>query len=444
MTRRNNMDLNDLRRVMKAAAEDMETKAKAIEALESADDTKAEDFDAAVAAFNASKAEFEKAQASVQRAEAVEAAKAATATSEVETGAAAGGSSPAAPARPKQPGQEAIEVGFMAHALINAKGDRDKAVERLEKDGHTAISAALSGATESAGGVTLPRPQGEAVIGLLRPRVTVRNSGAVVHDLPAGELRNARLATPPTASYGAENAAITESEPTFDKVEEKFRKLTSLVPVGNSLLRHSSASIALMVRDAILKEMGLKNDLAFLRFDGTGDLPKGLRQWALADHWQDAVASDVAAVEAAIRRCVSKVEDADVGLVNPGWIMRASTKNFLGSLVRANGFKVFPSIDEKGTLHGAPIKTTSQIPDNLGGGGDETEIYFAEFSEIMIGDSMDITLGSSTEASYVDTGGNTISAFQNDLTLMRAIAEHDMAPAHDEAIAGLNGVGWSL
>lgn len=436
------MDINDLRRMLKAAAEAMQTKAKAIEDLEAAGSAEAGAIEAAVAEFEVSSDEFKALQKRVERAEEVEAAKAATATSEAETGATT--TAPQVPAQPKRAGEEAIEVGFMAHALINAKGNLEKAVERLEKDGHTAISAALSGATEGAGGVTLPRPQAEAVIGLLRPRVTVRASGAQVHDMPAGELRNARVASPATAGYGAENAAITESEPTFDKVEEKFRKLTSLVPIGNSLLRHSSASVALMVRDDIVREMGLKNDLAFLRFDGTGNAPKGLRQWALTAHWQDAVAKDAATVEAAIRRIVSQVEDADVGLVTPGWIMRASAKNFLASLRWANGFKVFPSIDDSGTLHGAPIKTTSQIPDNLGVGGDETEVYFADFSEIMIGDTMAITLASSTEAAFVNASGDTVSAFQNDLTLMRAIAEHDLAPAHDEAIAGLNGAGWSL
>ena len=149
-------------------------------------------------------------------------------------------------------------------------------------------------------------------------------------------------------------------------------------------------------------------------------------------------------VEAAIRRIKSKVEDANVAMAAPGWIMRASAKNFLASLRWPNGFKVFPSIDDSGTLHGYPIRTTSQIPDNLGAGGDETEIYFADFAEIMIGDAMQISFGSSTEAAFVNQAGDTVSAFQNDLTLMRAIAEHDMAPMHDEAIAGLNGVGWSL
>ncbi len=435
------MDINDLRRMLKASADDMEVKAKAIEDLEAAEDTDEQALAAAVAAFEAAESEFKSLQVKVTRAESVERAKAATATSEIDTPPAA----PVAAATPKDPEHEGIEVGFMAHALINARGDRDRAAARLEQEGHSAISAALSGATESAGGVTLPRPQAQQVIGLLRPRVTVRASGARIHDMPAGELRNARQATPASAAYGAENAAIVESEPTFDKVEEKFRKLTSLVPIGNSLLRHSSASIAILVRDSIILEMGLKNDLAFLRFDGTGNLPKGLRQWALADHWQAAVAgNDPAVVEAAIRRIKSKVEDANVAMAAPGWIMRASAKNFLASLRWPNGFKVFPSIDDSGTLHGYPIRTTSQIPDNLGAGGDETEIYFADFAEIMIGDAMQISFGSSTEAAFVNQAGDTVSAFQNDLTLMRAIAEHDMAPMHDEAIAGLNGVGWSL
>ncbi|AUQ93856.1 phage major capsid protein, HK97 family (plasmid) [Phaeobacter inhibens] len=434
------MDINDLRRMLKAAADDMQIKAKAIEDLEAADTPDGDAIKAAVTEFEASEADFKKVQVKLTRAQSIEDAKAATATSELEAVTAP----QAAPAAAANPEEKGIEIGFMAHALINAKGDRDKAVESLEKDGHSAVSAALSGASEGAGGVTLPRPQATQVIELLRPRVTVRASGAVVHDLPAGELRNARQATPASASYGGENAAMVESEPTFDKVEEKFRKLTSLVPVGNSLLRHSSASIAIMVRNDILREMGLKNDLAFLRFDGSGVLPKGLRHWALADHWEATVGKDPAVVEQAIRRIKSKVEDANVAMVAPGWIMRASAKNFLGSLRWPNGFKVFPSIDDNGTLHGFPIKVTSQIPDNLGVGGDETEVYFADFAEIMIGDALQITFGTSSEAAYVNQAGDTVSAWAQDLTLMRAIAEHDMAPMHDEAIAGLNGVGWSL
>ena len=292
------MDINDLRRMLKAAADAMEVTAKAIEDVEGAEgEVDAAAHSAAVAAFEAAEAEFKALQVKVSRAEAVEAAKASTATSETEaTPTGVTGQAGGVPAQAQNPEHQGIEIGFMAHALINARGDRDRAVARLEQEGHSGISAALSGASESAGGVTLPRPQAGQVIELLRPRVTVRASGARTHDMPAGEIRNARQATPATAAYGGENAAMVESEPTFDKVEEKFRKLTSLVPIGNSLLRHSSTSIALMVRDDILKVMGLQNDLAFLRFDGTGNTPKGLRHWALAAHWQDVVAGSDAAV----------------------------------------------------------------------------------------------------------------------------------------------------
>jgi hypothetical protein len=53
-------------------------------------------------------------------------------------------------------------------------------------------------------------------------------------------------------------------------------------------------------------------------------------------------------------------------------------------------------------------------------------------------------LATSSEAAYVDVNGNMVSAFQNDLTLLRAIEEHDFAPRHDEAIGVISGAGWSL
>ena len=63
---------------------------------------------------------------------------------------------------------------------------------------------------------------------------------------------------------------------------------------------------------------------------------------------------------------------------------------------------------------------------------------------MLVGDSMTLMLAASQEAAYVDTNGDTISAYQRDLTLMRAIEEHDFAPRHDEAISLLSGVDWSL
>ena len=434
------MDINDLRRMLKASAEAMGTKAQAIEALETSGNAEASAIEAAVAEFDTAKGEFEGLQVRVKRAEAVEAAKASTATSELDGGTGGGG----LPAQPVNADHQGADTGLMVAALANSKGDKDKAVTLLEQQGHSGISAALSGATESAGGVLIPRPQTDVLIKLLTPKVVVRKLGAVVHDMPAGKLRKGREASGPTAGYIGENAPIVESEPTFDSIDQDFKTLTALVPIGNALLSHTSASLGVMVRNQLLDYMALREDLAFLRGDGTAETPKGLRNWCLPAHLKTALGNTAAVVELNLRWMVSVVEDSNVPMLNCGWIMRGSTKHFLASLRDAtSGAKIYPSIDASNTLHGFPIETTSQVPNNLGAGND-TEITFADFSQIMIGDDQEIRIASSTEASYVDTSGNTVSAFQRDQTLMRAVSRHDLAPEHDEAISVITGTSWGL
>lgn len=435
------MDINDLRRTLKAAADTMSDKAQAIEDLEASDTAEASAIEAAVGEFEAAQKEFEGVQGRLTRAEAVEAAKASIAVSETDT--VPGGSGGTLPAQPAAADLKGADTGLMVAALANSKGDKDKAATLLEQQGHSQIAATLSGATDSAGGVLIPRPQSNVLIDLLKPKVVVRRMGARVHDMPAGKLRHGRVATAPTAGYIGENAPIVESEPSFDKLDQDFKTLTALVPLGNALLSHSSASIGVMVRDLLLDYMALREDLAFLRGDGTAETPKGLLSWCLAGHKVTAIANTAAVVETNLRWMVSVVEDTNVPMLQCGWIMRGATKHFLASLINAAGTKMFPSIEASTTLFGYPIATTSQVPNNLGAGND-TEVTFADFSQIMIGDDQDIRIASSNEASFVDTNGDTISAFQRDLTLMRAVSRHDLAPAHDEAISVLTGTSWGL
>jgi hypothetical protein len=56
---------------------------------------------------------------------------------------------------------------------------------------------------------------------------------------------------------------------------------------------------------------------------------------------------------------------------------------------------------------------------------------------------MQLELAVSRDGTYIDGGGNTQSAFSNDQTLIRAIAEHDFQMRHDAAIAVLQFVRWA-
>lgn len=434
-------NVDDLRRDRLAAAQAMQAAADALTALDLDGSTSEEALAGARAAFDAATATHAKAHQAVERAEAVEAALAASAAP-VDLRGGLPASLAAAAANPEHQG---VEIGMMVHALANSRGDVAAAARRLEKDGFSGVAASMSGATESAGGALLPRPTASGVIELLRPRVTVRRAGAVSMPMPAGQLRHAKQTASATAAYRGENTRIASSTPTVGKIDQTFKSLSAIVPIGNALLRHSlSVQVAQMVRNDLIEVMALREDLGFLRNDGTGDLPKGIVSWCLSGNLQSAVQNGAAVVEAAIRKAVNLVEVGNVPMLNCGWIMRPDVKNYLASIRDANGFLIFPSIDQNGTLRGFPIYTTTQLPSNLGVGTDESEVIFADFSQLMIGDAFSLSIGVSTEATYIDGSSNTISAFQHDLTLMRAISEHDFAPRQDAAISVIRADSWTL
>ena len=68
------MDINDLRRMLKAAADTMGTTAKAIEDLQASGTAEDSAIETAVAEFTAAQTKFEGLQERLKRAEAVEAA----------------------------------------------------------------------------------------------------------------------------------------------------------------------------------------------------------------------------------------------------------------------------------------------------------------------------------------------------------------------------------
>ncbi len=436
---------DDLRRARKAAADTMQTTADHLSTLEGTAGTDAAALAAATEAFEQAQAEFTALDAQVKRAEAVEAAQAAAAVPATHAVGGAGAVTGSVPAVATDPAMMGVGVALMAMALANCRGDTERAAQRLDADGHSGLSANMGAATGSAGGFIVPRPLAAELIPMLRARVVVRRAGARTIDMPAGQVRNARQATAATAGYRAEDTPIAESVPTLDTVDESFKTLSCLVPVGNSLIRKASIPAAQMVRDDIVNVMGLREDLAFIRSTGAGDSPIGIRSQLLPANWAGAaVAATAAAAETALRSAVNRVESANIMMINCGWMMTTGAKNFIASLRDANGNYVFPTMQSATPeLMGYPVYTTSQIPNNLGAGTNETEVYFGSFDYALIGDSMQMSLAVSSEAAYV-TGGVTHSAFQRDLTLFRAISEHDFALTQSVAFAGFNGINWNI
>ncbi len=309
------------------------------------------------------------------------------------------------------------------------------------------VTRALVAGSGPAGGFMVPPDYVAAIIELLRPLTAVRSSGPRGLPMPRGTMPLPRPSQAATARFGAEVQAIPASQQAVDQVVATYKKLTALVPIGNDLLRYSDPSVDAMVRDDLAQVIARREDLAFIRGDGTQGSPKGMLSFCLPGNFITSNASYTLSTAASeLGGALNKIETGNVPIVNPVWMMHPRVKNYLLNVQNANGFYVYrEEMTTTKTLLGVPFKTTTQIPINLtvGASNDCSEIYMAEMSQAMILDSMTLELAVSREGTYVDALGNTVSVFQADQTLIRGIAEHDFQMRHDEAVAVISGVRWA-
>lgn len=340
-----------------------------------------------------------------------------------------------------------VAMAQMVRLMVQAGGDQRAAAEMAKSGGYGAdVHMALSTVTPAAGGVLVPENFSTSVIESLRPKSVVRKMGAISLPLNNGNLTMPRITGNTQVSYlgTEEDIAITGMQ--FGDMKLSAKKAAAIVPLSNDLLAVSGVNprVDAQVSSDLAVSMGLSEDLHFIRADGSGALPKGLRYWALAGNVLGAPAGNsLAQVDLYLGGMMLRLEASNVDLAGCGWIMAPRTLRWLQTLRDGNGNKAYPEIDA-GMLKGYSVALTTQIPVNLGVGGNESEIYFVNFADCYIGEDTNLAIAISTEASYKDGGGNTVSAFQRDQTLIRVISKHDFGPRHVESVAVGTAITWGV
>lgn len=337
------------------------------------------------------------------------------------------------------------KMAQMVRLLAAAQGNQQVAADMAAKGGFGSdVAMALSTVTAGAGGVLVPENFATSVIESLRPKSVVRRMGCTSIPLNNGNMTLPRILGNTTVSYIGTETDIPVTDMVFGDLKLAAKKAAAIVPIANDLLAYAGVSprVDAIVTGDLQLSMALSEDLHFLRSDGTANKPKGMRYWALPGNVVVAPAAPtLAQVDAFLSGLMLRMEMLNVDMASCGWVMAPRTIRWLGSLRDGNGNKAFPEI-ELGKLKGYPFALTTQIPVNLGASTDESEIYFANFADMYIGEDMQLTIAYSTEASYKDGGGNTVSAFQRDQTLVRVIAKHDFGPRHVESIVVATQVTW--
>lgn len=339
------------------------------------------------------------------------------------------------------------KMAQMVRLLAAAQGNQQAAAD-LAKQGNFGadVHMALSTVTPGAGGVLVPTNFAADIIEALRPTSVVRKMGVTSLPLNNGNLTQPRITGNTVVTYIGSDDDIPLTGMTFADTKLSAKKAAALVPVSNDLLRMSGINqrVDAVVANDLAVSMGLSEDIHFIRADGSGVLPKGLRHWAIAQHVlpaPDTAGITLQDIDLFLGGLMLRVETANVMMTSCGWLMHPRTLRWLQSLRDGNGNKAYPEIEQT-LLKGYSVGLSNQIPVNLGDNGDESEIYFVNFADMMIGEDMDLVIDFSKEAAYKDAGGNMVSAFQRDQTLVRVIAKHDFGPRHVECITVGTGVKW--
>jgi len=377
---------------------------------------------------------------------------------------------------------KSLLIGGIAKSIALGGGNvftaRQAAIE-VYGESHPIVKA-LGASVGAAGGFMVPPDVLGEVIPLLRARAVVRNAGPRIMPMPRGTMTLPGQASAASATYGSETRAITQSQQTLNQIVATYKKLTALVPITNDLMRCAKPAIDAFVRDDLVKVIALREDLAFIMGDGTQDTPRGYLSFAngwvkagggTVGVWLSTAASTLAVngtdpanstggnfitstasftlatVAAELAGAVNRLDTANVPQDKRVWFMHPRSKNYLYNVQNSLGVYVYRDEMSRGTLLGYPFATTTQIPVNIwdaaASNKDLSFVFLAEMTEDMIFDSMQMELTVSREGSYVDSTGATISAFQSDQTLIRAISEHDHQLRHDAAVAVIQGVRWA-
>ena len=341
-----------------------------------------------------------------------------------------------------------LVVSRAVRALIAGSGNQESALRwaKTQWGSDDLVVKALSANDAQAGGFLLGPAFTEDFIELLRPWAAIRDLNPIIWPMDYGTAEVPKVVGGATAGFIGENTDTTASNMTFGQLKLVSKSLRAMVPISNRLVRYSGPNnqVDVVVRNDMLRALGAREDLAFIRGVGTEFSPRGLRYWPASANVIAANATvNLANVTTDLSKLILALETANVQIMQGAWVFHPRTKQYLMSILTANGAYAFRQEMSTGMLWGYPFKTSTQIPVNLGSGTNESEVYFAEFSDVVIGESYNVTIDISAEASYIDpVSGTLVSSFSQDQTVIRAIHEIDFGMRYDESVAVLTGVKW--
>lgn len=324
--------------------------------------------------------------------------------------------------RKREPGES---LGVIVRALYNHKGDKLNALAAAERTygGSSPEFRALGASDFTAGGALVPDEFSSEIIPLMLAESVFRKAGAVVLPL-RGTLEIPKMTGGITGYWVGENAAITPSQGTFGSVKLIEKKLASVTPISNDLLRLGGPNVDRLIRDNIVTALANAEDTAFFKGAGTAYEPRGIFYQMTAAHKSATAGTALANIRTDIQDCLTALDDDNVPRVRRVWFYPTSTVTYIKwAMVDSNSNFSFPELRASNTIDGFPVLVSNNL---------DTEMYHVEMSKIFIGDGPGLEIQIRDGVAW-DNSGTVVAGYSYDQSVIRAIKVTDMVMADPNA-----------
>jgi len=317
------------------------------------------------------------------------------------------------------------------------KGLRKGGTVKDEEVADLIKTAVTAGDMDSAGAI-IPPQMSEDFIEFLYASTVLRQMGARTVVIEGRSIDFGKQGSTATHYWVGEGYPTDESAPDLENVRLELKESAVIVAVTNQALNAVQMGLENIIQDDMIMVTQLGEDIAMLRGKGSSTVPTGILHQVAADNKFDQSGTDTGDIVFDLARAMYKVYGSDVPRNNPGWALPERERHFFLQLQDANNNLVsFAEMVADGELFGADLHSSSQIPTDLGG-GTETEIYFGEANQLIIGEGQDMNLDT------FDSGtiGNKNLITQN-MQASRLVHAVDSRLRHGEAFSVIEGVTYA-
>lgn len=238
-----------------------------------------------------------------------------------------------------------------------------------------------------------------------------------------------------TAYWVGENEGPTLSDPSTGQKALSLKDLAAATILSLRLLNGAS-NLEQIVRDQLLRDFGLELSIVGLRSSGGPKKPRGIRHLMKAANILAQTGTSVSQAEADLYRLIGAVTDANVPADGLVFKFHDRVKRGLEQLETAGGNRPFKAGLQAAqpTLLGYPAIIGTEQPTNLGGGSNETEIFFGRGPSLWHGHGQEMAVRVTTEAAVKD-GANLRSMWSERSMAIEVFGRHDFELDHEEAFA---------